>query len=159
MPFAQGYQKVPQRTGNGDNNSTSSSRSTISEGDTIVAPSNERTPIMAVGLTSGGNLPTTYSSQQLMGGDAESVTASLETGSTIDDRCGPDGRPGSRNSRQYDGLGAIGYTEWFTVGVLCFVNLINYMDRFTIAGKSHLTFIYSIMGFFYGIYSAKQIPF
>ncbi|XP_055849846.1 protein spinster isoform X1 [Episyrphus balteatus] len=24
--------------------------------------------------------------------------------------------------------------EWFTVGVLCFVNLINYMDRFTIAG-------------------------
>ena len=26
-------------------------------------------------------------------------------------------------------------TEKITVGVLCFVNLINYMDRFTIAGK------------------------
>lgn len=25
--------------------------------------------------------------------------------------------------------------EWFTVFVLCYVNLINYMDRFTIAGK------------------------
>ena len=26
-------------------------------------------------------------------------------------------------------------TEKITVGVLCFVNLINYMDRFTIAGE------------------------
>lgn len=25
--------------------------------------------------------------------------------------------------------------EWITVIILCFVNLINYMDRFTIAGK------------------------
>jgi len=25
--------------------------------------------------------------------------------------------------------------EWITVAILCFVNLINYMDRFTIAGK------------------------
>ena len=25
--------------------------------------------------------------------------------------------------------------EWITVSILCFVNLINYMDRFTIAGK------------------------
>lgn len=25
--------------------------------------------------------------------------------------------------------------DWITVAVLCFVNLINYMDRFTIAGK------------------------
>lgn len=24
--------------------------------------------------------------------------------------------------------------DWMTVGVLCFVNLINYMDRFTVAG-------------------------
>lgn len=24
--------------------------------------------------------------------------------------------------------------DWITVGVLCFVNLINYMDRFTVAG-------------------------
>ena len=31
--------------------------------------------------------------------------------------------------------------EWITVLVLCFVNLINYMDRLTIAGKFNL-FIY-----------------
>ncbi|PBC33212.1 Protein spinster [Apis cerana cerana] len=28
----------------------------------------------------------------------------------------------------------INRTDWFTVGVLCFVNLLNYMDRFTVAG-------------------------
>lgn len=26
--------------------------------------------------------------------------------------------------------------EWLTIIILCFVNLINYMDRFTIAGKN-----------------------
>lgn len=25
--------------------------------------------------------------------------------------------------------------QWVTIAILCFVNLINYMDRFTIAGK------------------------
>lgn len=32
------------------------------------------------------------------------------------------------------GTGRVSRTAWFTVIVLCFVNLINYMDRFTIAG-------------------------
>lgn len=61
-------------------------------------------------------LPSTESSQQLM---TDSVS--------IDSR--------RRNSRQYAGFGGISATEWFTVLVLCFVNLINYMDRFTIAGE------------------------
>lgn len=26
--------------------------------------------------------------------------------------------------------------EWVSVSVLCYVNLINYMDRFTVAGKT-----------------------
>lgn len=30
------------------------------------------------------------------------------------------------------------FREWVAVFVLCFVNLINYMDRFTIAGKSFI---------------------
>lgn len=30
--------------------------------------------------------------------------------------------------------------DWITVSVLCFVNLINYMDRFTIAGMYSLDF-------------------
>lgn len=88
------------------------------------------------------NLPSTNSSQQLMSGDAESVTASLDASSTLDGAgCSDENkRPSSRNSRQYDGFGSITYSEWFTVGVLCFVNLINYMDRFTIAGKSRKNF-------------------
>lgn len=34
----------------------------------------------------------------------------------------------------------ISVRQWMTVSILCFVNLINYMDRFTIAGR--FTFIY-----------------
>jgi len=32
---------------------------------------------------------------------------------------------------------SISAADWITVAVLCFVNLINYMDRFTIAGESY----------------------
>ncbi|XP_037041288.1 protein spinster isoform X3 [Bradysia coprophila] len=68
---------------------------------------------------SGGHgLPSTDSSQQLM-------TDSVSLDSNGSRR---------RTSRQYAGFGGISATEWFTVLVLCFVNLINYMDRFTIAG-------------------------
>lgn len=85
-----------------------------------------------------GNFTSTNSSQQLMNADTESVNASVSVLSSID---GDDGnndvikRPNSRNSHQYDGISSITCSEWFVVGVLCFVNLINYMDRFTIAGK------------------------
>lgn len=86
-----------------------------------------------------GNFTSTNSSQQLMNADTESVNALGSVMSSIDgdDVNGDDTkRPSSRNSHQYDGLSSITYGEWFAVGVLCFVNLINYMDRFTIAGKS-----------------------
>lgn len=33
-------------------------------------------------------------------------------------------------------LRSISASDWITVAVLCFVNLINYMDRFTVAGES-----------------------
>lgn len=87
-----------------------------------------------------GNFPSTNSSQQLMSGDSESVSASVGAASTVDGESGScndlNKRPSSRNSHQYDGISSIKATEWFTVFVLCFVNLINYMDRFTIAGKT-----------------------
>lgn len=35
-------------------------------------------------------------------------------------------------------LRSISASDWITVAVLCFVNLINYMDRFTIAGESRI---------------------
>ncbi|XP_055687110.1 protein spinster isoform X2 [Lutzomyia longipalpis] len=75
--------------------------------------------------TMSSGIASRSSSQQLMPPDTASVTASLESGDQ--DKVQP--------SYQYTGgLRSIGKQEWFTVCVLCFVNLINYMDRFTIAG-------------------------
>lgn len=81
-----------------------------------------------------GNITSTNSSQQLMNADTESVAASgsiMSIDADVDDGK----RPSSRNSHQYDGLRSVTRREWFSVAVLCFVNLINYMDRYTIAGK------------------------
>lgn len=72
------------------------------------------------------NIPSTHSSQQLMHSDAESVLTEEDVKSL------------SRRSRQAEtssGFSSVSSKEWFTVGVLCFINLINYMDRFTIAGE------------------------
>lgn len=74
-----------------------------------------------------GRLPpmTTESSQQLII-DTVSLNTPSQDSPERDDRA----------SRQYDiGLRSVRPREWGTVAVLCFVNLINYMDRFTIAGK------------------------
>ena len=70
------------------------------------------------------NIPSTHSSQQLMNADAESVLTEEDAKSL------------SRRTRQTEsGFSSVTPTQWFTVAVLCFINLINYMDRFTIAGK------------------------
>lgn len=101
------------------------------------------TPMKNITKMAVGNFTSTNSSQQLMNADTESVNALGSVMSSIDgdDVNGDDTkRPSSRNSHQYDGLSSITYGEWFSVGVLCFVNLINYMDRFTIAGKSYKLF-------------------
>lgn len=42
----------------------------------------------------------------------------------------------TRNSSSQDNR-TISFKEWIIVIILCFVNLINYMDRFTLAGKFH----------------------
>ena len=70
------------------------------------------------------NIPSTHSSQQLMNADAESVLTEEDAKSL------------SRRTRLTEsGFSSVTPTQWFTVAVLCFINLINYMDRFTIAGK------------------------
>jgi uncharacterized membrane protein len=46
--------------------------------------------------------------------------------------------------------------QWITVAILCFVNLINYMDRFTIAGKCGASFLPCTIWHYTGI---KGIPF
>jgi valyl-tRNA synthetase len=70
------------------------------------------------------NIPSTHSSQHLVNADAESVLTEEDAKSL------------SRRTRQTESsLSTVTKTQWFTVAVLCFINLINYMDRFTIAGE------------------------
>lgn len=84
-----------------------------------------------IGATSSSGavgIPSTDSSQHLIV-DSDSTGTNSVAG-------GPNG--GSTQSvRQYGDGRRTGVTaaEWFAVIVLCFVNLINYMDRFTIAGE------------------------
>lgn len=137
MPPAQKYEKVPTSAerdeDNGDLGIVNRTLEVTTNSDRSI---NRENPMMAI-----ANLPSTNSSQQLMSGDSESVTASIAGSSTIDGRGASNAsldtikRPSSRTSHQYDGLSTITLQEWFTVSVLCFVNLINYMDRFTIAGE------------------------
>lgn len=76
------------------------------------------------------NIPSTYSSQQLMNNqDGESIITDLEDTKSLGRRSRENGNNGFRD---------VSSKEWFTVAVLCFINLINYMDRFTIAGKFNL---------------------
>lgn len=46
-----------------------------------------------------------------------------------------DHRRVNSQTQRSSGFSDVSSKMWFTVGVLCFINLINYMDRFTIAGK------------------------
>lgn len=68
------------------------------------------------------NLPSNNSNQQLMDDDSDG----LET------------RAPSINSESPKSFRTVTKTQWITVAVLCYVNLINYMDRFTMAGKSSI---------------------
>ncbi|XP_053663898.1 protein spinster [Anopheles marshallii] len=79
-----------------------------------------------------GKIPATNSQQRLMPTDSDSVTSSMDEGELHEAR-------GNQHDEDTDTAtttttGTIGANAWFTVIVLCFVNLINYMDRFTIAG-------------------------
>ncbi|CAH1729504.1 unnamed protein product [Chironomus riparius] len=67
-------------------------------------------------------IPSTHSSQHLMSPEVESVMTEEDRKST------------RRGSEQELSFSSVTKSQWFTVAVLCFINLINYMDRFTIAG-------------------------
>ncbi|KAH8348146.1 hypothetical protein KR084_004839 [Drosophila pseudotakahashii] len=73
-------------------------------------------------------LPATYSSQQLMPSDSERHRLRPHHHHPLDAGMHP---PSAAVPSR---LSSVGRSQWFTVTVLCFVNLINYMDRFTIAG-------------------------
>ncbi|XP_037714897.1 protein spinster isoform X1 [Drosophila subpulchrella] len=81
-------------------------------------------PAMTQSGSSGGSrssregLSETHSSQQLLSSDPNSMEIpNIPLPAAVPSR-----------------LTSVGRSQWFTVIVLCFVNLINYMDRFTIAG-------------------------
>lgn len=84
-------------------------------------------------------LPSSQSSSHLIVrshlGDSESVL-----NQNVDDEKSIAGRTSRlHNSETRSGYSSVTSKEWFTVAVLCFINLINYMDRFTIAGKISLS--------------------
>ncbi|XP_032517227.1 protein spinster isoform X2 [Danaus plexippus] len=62
--------------------------------------------------------PNTSNQQLVINGDNESATALLN----------------EKQGRKRDSLRDVTFIEFMTVGILCYVNLINYMDRFTLAG-------------------------
>jgi hypothetical protein len=89
-----------------------------------------------------GTLPSSQSSTQLIRsnhGDSESVLNE----NVEDNKSDNVGRRSRLSSESRSGYSSVSKKEWFTVSVLCFINLINYMDRFTIAGKTHFTVMFT----------------
>lgn len=106
---------------------------------------------VVTGNPAGGKIPATNSQQRLMPADSDSVSSSLDEADLealphegVGDGGGGGLRrhlpahhgddDGSAVTVSSSSTGRVSRTAWFTVIVLCFVNLINYMDRFTIAG-------------------------
>lgn len=142
MPSSQGYQKVASDPAEAELRTSSSTGTTTGE-----MPSMPEKPTAATGATVTGNpagkIPATNSQQRLMPADSDSVSSSL-------DEADPEAPPGGgriRGLEDEDDAVTVASSQqvstgaWFTVGVLCFVNLINYMDRFTIAGEYRCLFL------------------
>lgn len=69
-------------------------------------------------MDESGITPNNSNQQLLSNSDNESSTTLLQ----------------SKTTRRREEFSSVSPTEYLTVGILCFINLINYMDRFTIAG-------------------------
>ncbi|KOB65218.1 Spinster [Operophtera brumata] len=68
-------------------------------------------------MDQSGITPNTSNQQLVINSDNDSATALLQ----------------EKQSRRRETLRDVTIVEYMTVGILCFVNLINYMDRFTLA--------------------------
>ncbi|XP_052861392.1 protein spinster isoform X4 [Anopheles cruzii] len=131
MPSSQGYRKVASEPPieaasgvGGDQDSPSTMATTTGPAaapGTVAAPG-------TIQSNPAGKIPATNSQQRLMAQDSDSATSSL------DDADIEESRPDDDATTVDTVTGTGRASAWFTVGVLCFVNLINYMDRFTIAG-------------------------
>lgn len=79
-------------------------------------------------MATQSNIPVTNSSQRLIiNNDNESMIRE-ENGNG-------DSHIQARSENSSEDMFQISRQHIYTVAVLCFINLINYMDRFTIAGK------------------------
>lgn len=94
------------------------SKKTLGCLNTIKYISNHIGEVSAGIMDQSGITPNT-SNQQLVNSSDDSATALLQ----------------EKQARRRENLGDVTFIEYMTVGILCFVNLINYMDRYTIAGK------------------------
>ncbi|RZF42670.1 hypothetical protein LSTR_LSTR001465 [Laodelphax striatellus] len=70
-------------------------------------------------------IPSNNSHQHLMNGD------DCDSVDTIVPPLSAESREGAKDNRT---IRSVSMREWITIAVLCYVNLINYMDRYTIAG-------------------------
>lgn len=84
-----------------------------------------------------GALSTTYSSQQLINNSTNDVQSTPEMADSTEENLH---NYHQRDITQPTLFSSIPKKHIFTVVVLCFINLINYMDRFTIAGKCFFFF-------------------
>uniref|UniRef100_A0A182P874 Major facilitator superfamily (MFS) profile domain-containing protein n=1 Tax=Anopheles epiroticus TaxID=199890 RepID=A0A182P874_9DIPT len=138
MPSSQGYSKVASEPPIDPVDSSTDSNSMPSGGNVATgaaAAMMGKAATASGGIQSNpaGKIPATNSQQRLMPADSDSVTSSMDEAELRVAR-------GNQHDEDTDTVttstsSSIGANAWFTVGVLCFVNLINYMDRFTIAGK------------------------
>lgn len=147
MPSSQGYHKVASEPpidpveagGTGTTTPLAVTNSTImpggnsNSGSTMVTGSGGPAQIQS---NPAGKIPATNSQQRLMPTDSDSVSSSMDDADIEVDHRRTHHRheDDSTTTTTTITFGSIGANAWFTVGVLCFVNLINYMDRFTIAG-------------------------
>ncbi|XP_021696331.1 protein spinster isoform X1 [Aedes aegypti] len=146
MPSSQGYRKVASEPADSE---LEISRN-ASSNDTATMPNQQKSvaePQTVVTGNPAGKIPATNSQQRLMPPDSDSVSSSIDEDQEATHGGGDGGGGGLRHlpPGHHDeddgsvivsstGTGRVSRTAWFTVIVLCFVNLINYMDRFTIAG-------------------------
>ncbi|EAT39875.1 AAEL008356-PA [Aedes aegypti] len=147
MPSSQGYRKVASEPADSE---LEISRN-ASSNDTATMPNQQKSvaePQTVVTGNPAGKIPATNSQQRLMPPDSDSVSSSIDEDQEATHGGGDGGGGGLRHlpPGHHDeddgsvivsstGTGRVSRTAWFTVIVLCFVNLINYMDRFTIAGR------------------------
>lgn len=82
-------------------------------------------------------IPANVSQQYLMDNEAYQSTAST---SSLETR--QESRDKKMKSDNGSSLSSVTAKEFIAVFVLCFVNLINYMDRFTVAGVLFIYYVY-----------------